>query len=352
VVVGKLVSKIYPVKNILVANIPNFSLLNFVLSLFLLFTFTLRYKTEKVWDKASRLDLIFGSTTSLDTTTSGPTIHTLMEAVDQQVKEAARAAIEAGGAEDSCSDSEETDNDDEGLTISLRPSTSGTKAAVDKFLAEPRSTHFLAIRITDPALVGRLVAVQDAIVAAEPVLSEAVMRPGLFHITLAMLRLEGIAGIQAAVDAVESFPSTDWPALRRARRCDGVDDVDQPPVLDIGRLNHFGHRVVYAEVRPRDPHLFDDLVGALRTRLEAAGGGEGGTVSITNNFDFVPHLTLAKVSRPMTRMRRSKYIDESYYAAHVEEEFGQQLVDNLQLCIFEAATRYDGFYMTLSQVQL
>ncbi len=318
--------------------------------MFLLFTFTLRYKTEKVWDKASRLDLIFGSTTSPGTTTTtGPTIHTLMEAVDQQVKEAARAAVEAG-AEDSCSDSEETDDDDEGLTISLRPSSSGTKAAVDKFLAEPRSTHFLAIRITDPALVGRLVAVQDAIVAAEPVLREAVMRPGLFHITLAMLRLEGIAGIQAAVDAVESFPSTDWPALRRARR--GDDAVLPPPVLDIGRLNHFGHRVVYAEVRPRDPHLFDDLVGALRTRLEAAGGGEGGTVSITNNFDFVPHLTLAKVSRPMTRMRRSKYIDESYYAAHVEEEFGQQLVDNLQLCILEAATRYDGFYMTLSQVQL
>jgi len=298
-----------------------------------------------VWDKTSRLDLIFGSTNSGPTS---PSIEAIMEDVDQRVKEAARDALET--AADSGSDSDSED-DLEGLTISLRPTSSGTKTALDNFLAAPRSTHFLAIRITDPALVSRLVVVQDAIVAAEPVLREAVMRPGLFHITLAMLRLEGIAGIQAAVDAVEAFPTTDWQALRRARRGEG-DDADQPPVLDIRRLNHFGHRVVYAEVKPRDPHLFDDLVGALRTRLEAAGGGEGGSVTITNSFDFIPHLTLAKVSRPMTRMRRSKYIDESYYAAHMEKEFGQQLVDNLQLCIFEAATRYDGFYMTLSQVQL
>lgn len=301
-----------------------------------------KYKTEKVWDKATRLDAVFGSTTTTTTNTcSSLTIEDLMEAVDLRLKDKARnAAEEAVEEEDShsASDSEDEDDDEEGIAISLRPA--GTNLA--QLLAADRSTHFIAIRVTDPDVIQRLVAVQTDIVAAEPALREACMRPGLFHITLAMLRLDGIAGIQAAVDAVEAFPSEDWPALRG----DGV----AAPILDIRRLNHFGHRVVYAEVEARSPPgLFDSLVGTLRQRLEQAGGG---CVAFTNSFDFIPHVTLAKVSRPMTRMRRSKFIDEAYYATHVGDEFGQQVVDNLQLCIIEAATRYDGFYMTLSQVQL
>ena len=75
-------------------------------------------------------------------------------------------------------------------------------------------------------------------------------------------------------------------------------------------------------------------------------------MTISNNFDFVPHLTLAKVSRPMTRLRRSKFIDESYYAAFATAEFGEQVLDNLQLCIIEASSRYDGFYTTLAEAKL
>ena len=262
-----------------------------------------------------------------------------MDAVDARVKEAAATAAENINDDDDFSDS--CDDEDDDIAISFRPT--GGAASAQKFLESDRSTHFLAIRISDPELIGRLTAVQEAIVTAEPVLREACMRPSLYHITLAMLRLDGIAGIQAAVDAVEAFPTADWPGL-----CADRSLSDHPLVLDIRRLNNFGHRVVYAEVAPRDTHLFDALVGALRRRLEALAP----TVVINNNFDFVPHLTLAKVSRPMTRLRRSKFIDESYYAAHATAEFGSQAVDNLQLCIIEASSRYDGFYTTLAEVKL
>ena len=306
-----------------------------------------RYKTEKVWDKASRLDIVFGSTTMTTINSNDDHqgvdvvgIEAFMEDVDARVKETARDALdkEADNDDDDFSDS---DDEDMKVAISFRPTGS---ANVQKFLDAERSTHFLAIRITNPELITRLSAVQEAIVTAEPVLREACMRPSLYHITLAMLRLDGIVGIQAAVDAVESFPTTDWPTLRT----DFVGGESSPPLLDIRRLNNFGHRVVYAEVQPRDPALFDALVASLRQRLEAASPA----VTISNNFDFVPHLTLAKVSRPMTRLRRSKFIDESYYAAFATAEFGEQVLDNLQLCIIEASSRYDGFYTTLAEAKL
>jgi 2'-5' RNA ligase len=295
-----------------------------------------------VWDKASRLDLVFGSTCSSSNLTTS--IEEVMDAIDSRVQQAVRYAVDdAADDDDSCSESD--DDEEGGIAISIRP----TGTNLQKLLDADRSTHFLAIRVSNPEVVERLVAVQDAIVAAEPVLREACMKPGLFHITLAMLRLDGIVGIQAAVDAVESFPTAVWPSLLDG----GKENAARSPIMDIRRLNNFGHRVVYAEVQPRDPSLFESLVRELRQRLEAAGGGgENGTIKFTNSFDFVPHLTLAKVSRPMTRMRRSKFIDEAYYAAHTATEFGQQVIDNLQLCIIEAATRHDGFYTTLAQVQL
>jgi 2'-5' RNA ligase len=301
-----------------------------------------RYKTEKVWDKVSRLDLVFGSTTTTindDFDESNCGIEAFMEAVDKRIKEAALESYNKDEAND-LSDSDEDDDEDDDIAISFRPT--GTASAVQKFLEADRSTHFLAIRITQPGLMANLAAVQEVIVAAEPVLREACMRPSLYHITLAMLRLDGIAGIQAAVDAVENFPTTDWSGLVAS------SPSSSPLVLDLRRLNNFGHRVVYAEVHPRDPALFDALVAALRARLEQ----QSPAVAITNNFDFVPHLTLAKVSRPMTRLRRSKFIDESYYAAHAAEDFGAQVVDNLQLCIIEASSRYDGFYTTLAEAKL
>ena len=80
--------------------------------------------------------------------------------------------------------------------------------------------------------------------------------------------------------------------------------------------------------------------------LEAGPG-----VCLNDKFGFVPHVTLAKESRPVTRMRRSKYIDSGYYEAHINDTFGHQIIDNLQLCVIDSSTRYDGFYSTLADLQ-
>ena len=73
---------------------------------------------------------------------------------------------------------------------------------------------------------------------------------------------------------------------------------------------------------------------------------------MNDKFGFVPHVTLAKVSRPVARMRRSKYIDTGLYDKFSDDTFGDQVIDNLQLCVIDSATRYDGFYNTLIDLKL
>ena len=58
------------------------------------------------------------------------------------------------------------------------------------------------------------------------------------------------------------------------------------------------------------------------------------------------------MNRPISRLRRSKYLPSSLYEAYADAYFGHQEVDNLQLCVIEAATRFDGFYKTIAEVTI
>merc|ERR1711915_1041108 len=79
--------------------------------------------------------------------------------------------------------------------------------------------------------------------------------------------------------------------------------------LDIGTLSNFGQRVVYAQVKPRNTDTWEVLLDTVRNAVTHAGPA----VKSTNSFEFVPHVTVAKVSGPVARLRHSKYIPTAHY---------------------------------------
>ena len=164
-----------------------------------------------MWEKATRLDLIFGSTGD------NRGIIEVMEEVDRNKVE----------------DEEDEESDDE---VELDIQEDRTE---EQLLAEEeRSTHFLAIRVTDPELVANLCRVQESIAAHEPILRECCMKPSLFHLTIGMLRLEGAEGLVAARAMME-----------RLRPVIEEKFLDQESAkLEIDGLGNFGQRVVYANV--------------------------------------------------------------------------------------------------------
>ena len=103
---------------------------------------------------------------------------------------------------------------------------------------EERSTHSLVIRVTDPDLVANLCKLQESIVAHEPILHDACMKPSLFHITIGMLRLVGQEGLEAAQEMMEGLR----PVFKEM-----FLDVEAA-TLQIDGLGNFGQRVVYANV--------------------------------------------------------------------------------------------------------
>jgi len=268
-----------------------------------------------------RLDIVFGSTGS----TVG--IVKFMERVDRRIEEERDKMLDE--------DDIDSDSDDEleGPVISVQ-----VKNNVESIPEEVRSTHFLAIKIEEPEIIENVVKVQKNIVDREEVLQECCMKRGLLHVTLAMLRIRGEEGAAEAKQIVRSL---------EAKLSKVVADKEQSK-LRVENLNNFGQRVVYAEVTPIDNSSFNLFVKKVRDAVASASEN----VVLTNSFDFIPHLTLAKVSRPIARLRRSKYIDSSYYEEFTNMKFGEQSLNNLQLCVIDSATRYDGFYNTLAELKL
>ena len=103
---------------------------------------------------------------------------------------------------------------------------------------EERSTHILAIRVTDPELVANLCSVQESIAAHEPILRDCCcVKPGLFHITID--HLEGPERVLRAM-------------MERLRPV--VEEMFQDQasaILEIDGLGNFGQSVVYAKVTHR-----------------------------------------------------------------------------------------------------
>merc|ERR1719341_2363967 len=101
--------------------------------------------------------------------------------------------------------------------------------------------------------------------------------------------------------------------------------------LEIDGIGNFEQRVVYAKVLPRSKLWFKALVDTCREAVNAAGPG----VRSNNSLEFLPHITIAMVSRAVAKLGVSSLIPEAAYTDHMHMRFGRQEVNNLHLCVFE-----------------
>ena len=116
----------------------------------------------------------------------------------------------------------------------------------------------------------------------------------------------------------------------------------QPCSLVVNDIDTFGQRVLYAKVKPNPIDIYDNIDAMVQNRL-----GMGKNISSTNRFQSIPHMTIVKVSRPVARLRNSKYLPSSLYEKFRGSNFGVQPLNNLKLCLIDAETGCDGFYETI-----
>lgn len=150
----------------------------------------------------------------------------------------------------------------------------------------------------------------------------------MFHLTLSILKLDSAGDICNAVSALKAISEIPLPQAQ----------------IELDGLDNFNLRVLYSRVEKND--------GLVTLRNKVVDELISRNCNITDKFKFVPHVTVAKLSRGVCRMRHSNFIDQYLYLKFEDDYFGKQVIDKLYLCEMGAARREDGFYKCACEISL
>lgn len=331
-----------------------------------------KYRDVIVWDKRCRLDNVFGSTGSKTTIKDviakldgGDTAEAAADENDDRNNENQHLDNEVDAHEDSdyydSGDITDTDSDDsdDGINVTIGNCAGGAVGGpsyefedgndvlegeatlegddddtYDKYWRDKlRPNHFVALRITDECIRKNAVKIQKQVSEAEPKLKDCKIAPGAMHLTLCTVGLESPEQIQNAVRCLQEA------------KAELAGFVPKDKKLTFKGVDTFFNRVIYGRVVDCPPEFYD-LVEHLKTCLAAAG------VEIRDYHEFVPHMTIMKVSRPVAKMTGNNYIAPWLYSSFNETELGSQTVDNLHLCEMVDQRQENGFYMTAASFEL
>lgn len=312
-----------------------------------------KYRKQKIWDKPTRMDNVFGSTGS------GITVYDVIN----NYQDPSPTQTDNGGSgsahspqngvqgtahnqeeeEEEYSDSDDSDDDD-GITVTINASVNtpssgqiGVDGAEEEEVDEHnpywrdklRPNYFLALRITDPEIRQGVEQIQDYLLDNEPLYGPCCIPPQALHITLCTLGLDTPEQIAHAREVLQRIQ----PEL--------ASGLPKEP-LHLDGVSNFYSRVVYAKVKPHQQ--FMDFVDHLKLLVREAG------VEIRDNHDFVPHMTIMKVTRPVARQKGTKNVDPWLYSNFTDMDFGQQKVNGIHLCSMGDERREDGFYVCPAEI--
>ncbi|KAF5400855.1 Leukocyte receptor cluster member 9 [Paragonimus heterotremus] len=283
-----------------------------------------KYKHVVVWDKRVLLDNVYGSLGS------GLTIYDVMEKCDSLPTASA------------ISDRPGSDESDDGVVVVadggsepvpdvplVHDSTSDDGEDEKFWQNKLRPNFFICFRVDSPEIIQQVEVVQKHICSSQTMYERCCIPPVALHVTLRTLRLHDASHVSECVHA-----------LNQAK--DELEGLLPNEPLLVSGLKNFHNRVVYAAVQPNEQ--LSAFVDHLDLVLRAAG------LSPSDGRDFVPHITLVKLRRPVARQLQTKRIDPSLYEDFVDCSFGSQLVNTIYLCSMEKTRDPDGFYVTPAHV--
>jgi A-kinase anchor protein 7 len=189
----------------------------------------------------------------------------------------------------------------------------------------PRPDHFLALQVShSETLRSAVTRVQTSLVQAAPHLSPALVDPATAHITLGVL----------------SLPTDDSRHAARLTLHDAISKVKEMTVvkehphfrsrgleIPLQGLGTFGMNasVLYLHIaQGREYELLQVIANTVRERFASAG------LLLQRNQEFVPHVTIAKLSK--MKSREVACISPELYKDHIAVDGGVVGVVDVQLC--------------------
>ena len=151
----------------------------------------------------------------------------------------------------------------------MRPPSTVTASAASSS-ALPRPTHFLALRLGNPALHAHVAELQRAVIARSPSLADCAVPPVKSHLTTFVLHAPDEEAVSAAAEALN------------ACRPLAAAHFAEAPRVQLRGLSSFGRNVLYADVVPDDDAArLRAFVAAVTEEFVARGADRVRSVCVT-----------------------------------------------------------------------
>lgn len=289
-----------------------------------------KYKDVIVWDKTQRLDLVFGSTGS------GTTIRDVVKKFEKEdghteEKEACEAAQED---EEMALDGHETEGSKEDYE-DLEQTEDNVENSNKKGKRSERVTHFLAVRITAPEVIQKVVEFQEKVCKDEEGLKKTCIPPEKLHVTLGVMCLKSPEEVELAGEVLKELEH------------DLALCFSPVTLLHFKKIECWQNRVVVSPVEGEEKERLQKGSDLISSKLLDVG------INVkAEKRDFKPHLTAMKVKLSMRKKKKKFKISKDLIKNHEDTEFGCQDVDEICLCSMTEKPREDGFYHTLATVNV
>ncbi|XP_071083075.1 A-kinase anchor protein 7-like [Haliotis cracherodii] len=193
-----------------------------------------------------------------------------------------------------------------------------------------RANYFVAIRCTNGEIGDAVTEVVKKMLSVDSVYQPICYNRNEVHVTLTTVALHSDSDVNKAVKA-----------LQDAR--DVLIDHAPTSCLRISGIDEFqGSKVVFGKVSVEEDILL--LRRVVRWAFEKGG------IYPKDNFDYHPHMTLAKVNMGFTKKTGLRNISRVAYESLLDYRFGQQGVKGIHLCQMGHERRDDGFYVCPTQI--
>ncbi|XP_075059180.1 A-kinase anchoring protein 7 isoform X2 [Mixophyes fleayi] len=205
----------------------------------------------------------------------------------------------------------------------------------DKSKKQKRANYFVSLPITNSKILDDIQTIQDSVLQKDERLARAMIPKGSFHLTLFVMHLANEEEVALAISA-----------LLESKR--PIEEILQDKVLVLsfcGTAN-FKNEVVYGKMTD------NTSITTLKQITETTGKifNEKG-ISIVGCKDFLPHLTLMKLSKaPKLRKQGIKKIDISLYKNFQDHYFGEDTLLQLDLCSMLKKKQPNGYYHTEASI--
>ncbi|KAG8201315.1 hypothetical protein JTE90_016794 [Oedothorax gibbosus] len=199
---------------------------------------------------------------------------------------------------------------------------------MEEHLQSKRPNYFVAVQITNTKIHENIKEIQDYILSQDSTFDECMIPIPTLHITLMVININNLKTYERAKKALANIHKEHNEIMCK-----------NPLVLEFSGIGHFNNKVVFGKIKENECLTrFCQLAISVEKHFAEVG------IPTTDQREFNPHLTIAKMKFPKKNKKRPNKFSELLYEKCINSYLGVETIRSIQLLRMDGPKDSSGYY--------